>query len=128
MIYVQAGSVSRTKLLLELKGKGTSECELARHLAPHTVGSLLRAIPVEGRTHKFEDKFVYFETGLTIGTEKQRSSFKRGELAFMIANGSICVFVKDATSSGLNPIGKVTSNLEILETSAPGDVLVLKQP
>lgn len=124
---MQAGSVSRTKLLLELRGKGTSECELARHLAPLTVGSLLRAIPVEGRAHRFEDKFVYFETGLTIGTEKQRTSFKRGEVAFMIANGSICIFVKDALVSGLNPIGRVTSNLELIESSAPGDVLVLKQ-
>jgi len=128
MVCVQAGSVSRTKLLLELKSKGTCECELARHLAPLTVGSLLRAIPVEGRVHRFEDRFVYFETGLTIGAEKQKSSFKRGELAFMIANGSICIFVKDASSSGLNPIGRVTSNLELIESSAPGDVLVLKQP
>ena len=127
MVCVQAGSVSRIKLLLELKGKGTCECELARHLAPLTVGSLLRTMPVEGRVHRFEDKFVYFETGLTIGTEKQRASFKRGELAFMIANGSICIFVKDASNPGLNPIGRVTSNLELLESSAPGDVLALKQ-
>jgi len=125
---MQAGSVSRTKLLLELKGKGICECELARHLAPLTVGSLLRAIPFEGRVHRFEDKFVYFETGLTIGTEKQRTNFKRGDLGFMIANGSICIFVKDSTSSGLNPIGRVTSNFELIETSAPGDVLVLRQP
>ena len=125
---MQAGSVSRTKLLLELKGKGACECELARHLAPLTVGSLLRAIPVEGRVHRFEDKFVYFETGLTIGMEKQRRDFKRGDLAFMITNGSICVFVRDASaSSGLNPIGRVTANLELVENSAPGDVLLLRQ-
>jgi hypothetical protein len=127
-MLVQAGSVSRTKLLLELKGKGTCECELARHLAPLTVGSLLRGIPVEGRVHRLEDKFVYFETGLTIGTEKQRTSFKRGELAFMIANGSICIFLKDASTPGLNPIGKVTSNLEFIESSVPGDVLLLRTP
>lgn len=127
MMCMHAGSVSRTKMLLELKSKGTCECELARHLAPLTVGSLLRAVPVEGRVHRFEDKFVYFETGLSIGTEKQRSSFKRGELAFMISNGSICIFVKDAPGSGLNPIGRVTSNLELIESSGPGDVLVLKQ-
>ncbi len=125
---MQAGSVSRTKLLLELKGKGVSECELARHLAPLTVGSLLRTLPAEGRVHRFEDKFVYFETGLSIGTEKQRASFKRGELAFMIANGSICIFVKDTSGSGFNPIGRVVSNLELIESSAPGDVLVLKRP
>lgn len=126
---MQAGSISRTKLLLELKGKGACECELARHLAPLTVGSLLRAIPVEGRAHRFEDKFVYFETGLTIGMEKQRRDFKRGELAFMITNGSVCVFVRDtSTSSGLNPIGRVITDLELIENSAPGDVLLLRQP
>ncbi|MBI5133457.1 MAG: hypothetical protein HZA83_01975, partial [Thaumarchaeota archaeon] len=44
-----AGSVSRTRLMLELKGKGVCECELARHLAPLTVGTLMRSLPVEGR-------------------------------------------------------------------------------
>jgi hypothetical protein len=124
-----AGSVSRTKLLLELKGKGVCECELARHLAPLTVGTLLRAVPVEGRAHSFEDKFVYFETGLTIGTEKQRTDFKRGDMAFMIASGSVCVFLKDTSAStSMNPIGKVIANLELIESSAPGDVLQLRKP
>ena len=124
-----AGSVSRTRLMLELKGKGVSECELARHLAPLTVGTLLRSLPVEGRAHYFEDKFVYFETGLTIGTEKQRSDFKRGDMAFMISNGSVCIYVKDASAStNMNPIGRVITNLELIESSAPGDVLLLRKP
>lgn len=124
-----AGSVSRTRLMLELKGKGVCECELARHLAPLTVGTLLRSLPVEGRAHYFEDKFVYFETGLTIGTEKQRSDFKRGDMAFMISNGSVCIFVKDASAStNMNPIGRVITNLELIESSAPGDVLLLRKP
>lgn len=124
-----AGSVSRTRLMLELKGKGVCECELARHLAPLTVGTLLRSLPVEGRAYYFEDKFVYFETGLTIGTEKQRSDFKRGDMAFMISNGSVCIFVKDASAStNMNPIGRVITNLELIESSAPGDVLLLRKP
>lgn len=123
------GSVSRTRLVLELKGKGVCECELARHLAPLTVGTLLRSLPVEGRAYYFEDKFVYFETGLTIGTEKQRSDFKSGDLAFMISNGSVCIFVKDASAStNMNPIGRVITNLELIESSAPGDVLLLRKP
>ena len=123
-----AGSVSRTRLMLELKGKGVCECELARHLAPLTVGTLMRSLPVEGRAHYFEDKFVYFETGLTIGTEKQRSDFKRGDMAFMISNGSVCIFVKDASAStNMNPIGRVITNLELIESSAPGDVLLLRK-
>ena len=124
-----AGSVSRTRLMLELKGKGVCECEFARHLAPLTVGTLMRSLPVEGRAHYFEDKFVYFETGLTIGTEKQRSYFKRGDMAFMISNGSVCIFVKDASAStNMNPIGRVITNLELIESSAPGDVLLLRKP
>ncbi|MFQ5940887.1 MAG: cyclophilin-like fold protein [Nitrososphaerales archaeon] len=124
-----AGSVSRTKLLLELKGKGVCECEIARHLAPLTVGTLLRSLAVEGRAHWFEHKFVYFESGLTIGTEKQRSDFKRGDMAFMIASGSLCVFVEDTSAStNMNPIGKVITNLEVIENSVPGDVLQLRKP
>ena len=123
-----AGSVSRTRLMLELKGKGVCECEFARHLAPLTVGTLLRSLPVEGRAHYFEDKFVYFETGLTIGTEKQRSDFKRGDMAFMISNGSVCIFVKDeSASTNMNPIGRMITNLELIESSAPGDVLLLRK-
>ena len=124
-----AGSVSRTRLMLELKGKGVCECELARHLAPLTVGTLMRSLPVEGRAYYFEDKFVYFETGLTIGTEKQRSDFKRGDMAFMISNGSVCIFVKDeSASTNMNPIGRMITNLELIESSAPGDVLLLRKP
>ncbi|MBI5133350.1 MAG: hypothetical protein HZA83_01420, partial [Thaumarchaeota archaeon] len=74
-------------------------------------------------------KFVYFETGLTIGTEKQRSDFKRGDMAFMISNGSVCIFVKDASAStNMNLIGRVITNLELIESSAPGDVLLLRKP
>lgn len=124
-----AGSVSRTGLLLELKGKGVCECELARHLAPLTVGTLLRAVPVEGIAHHFEDKFVYFETGITLGTEKQRSGFKKGDMAFMIANGAICVFINDASATtNMNPIGRVITNLELLANAKSGDVLLLRKP
>lgn len=125
---MQAGSVSRIKLLLELKGRGSGECELARHLAPLTVGAILRSLPVEGRVHRFEESFVYFETGLTVGSEKQRTSFKKGEIAFMASSGSVCIFLKDSSGAALNPIGRMTSNLELIESSAAGDVLVLKRP
>ncbi|MBE44145.1 MAG: hypothetical protein CMO16_03050 [Thaumarchaeota archaeon] len=123
-----AGSVSRTRLLLELKGKGICECEFARHMAPLTVGTLLRTVPIEGRAHRYEDQFIYFETGITIGTEKRKTDFKRGDMTFMIASGSICIFVKDiSTSTNMNPIGKVITNLELIENSTSGDVLLLRK-
>ncbi|MEM2760006.1 MAG: cyclophilin-like fold protein, partial [Nitrososphaerales archaeon] len=80
------------------------------------------------RAHHFEDKFVYFETGLTIGAEKQKSDFKRGDIGFMISNGSICVFLKDVSvTTNMNPIGRVIANIELIESSAPGDVLLLRK-
>ena len=124
-----AGSVSRTKLLLELTGKGVCECELVRHLAPFTVGTLLTRLPLEGRSFRFEDKFVYFETGLAIGTEKQRSHFRKGDMTFMIASGSVCTFLQDTSvNTAMNPIGKLLTNIELCTNCVPGDVLQLRIP
>jgi hypothetical protein len=78
--------------------------------------------------HRFGENFVYIETGLVIGAEKQRSRFKRGEVAFMISNGSICIFVKDAAVQPMNPLGAVLSGLELVDSGAPGDVITIRKP
>ena len=49
-------------------------------------------------------------------------------MTFMIASGSVCIFVKDtSTSTNMNPIGKVITNLELIENSTSGDVLLLRK-
>ena len=123
-----AGSVSRLKLAIEVLNKGSAACELVRHFAPLTAGAILKGLPVQDRVHRFADKFVYIETGLVIGAEKQRKQFRRGDVGFLPSNGSICVFVKDTTVQPMNAIGVVTANLEIIESSQPGDVMVVKKP
>ncbi|MEO9295411.1 MAG: cyclophilin-like fold protein [Nitrososphaera sp.] len=122
-----AGSVSRLRLVAEIAGKGSAECELVRHLAPITAGALLKGLPVQDRIHRFEDKFVYIETGLVIGAEKQRTQFRRGDLAFLPSNGAICFFVKDCTVQAMNPVGRIVGNVEIVEASQTGDVLAVKR-
>jgi hypothetical protein len=123
----QAGSVSRLKLIAEVAGKGRSECELVRHLAPITSGAILKALPVQDRVHRFDDKFVYIETGMVIGAEKSRTQFKRGDMALLPSNGAICFFLKDCTVQTMNPVGKILK-IEIVEASQAGDVLVIKKP
>lgn len=123
-----AGSVSRLKLAIEVLNKGSATCELVRHLAPLTAGAIWKGLPVQDRVHRFADKFVYIETGLVIGAEKQRTQFRRGDMGFLPSNGSICVFVKDAVVQPMNAIGMVSTNLEIIESSQPGDVMVVKKP
>ena len=121
-------TVSRIPLVLEVSNKGVVECELVRHLSPITTKLILNGLPLKDRIHKLQEALVYMETGLIIGAEKQRSRFRRGEMAYLTANGSVCIFVKDCPAiSTMNPIGIVTSNLQILESAQTGDVMILRR-
>lgn len=128
IIVQPAGSVSRLKLELEVANKGSAQAELVRHLAPVTCGAILKGLPLQDRVHRYADKFVYIETGLVIGAEKQRTQFRRGDIAFLTSNGSICVFVQDATVQPMNPVGKISNNIGVVESSQPGDVMIVKKP
>lgn len=119
------GSISRLPVTLEITSKGLAECEMIRHLSPVSVGMILKRLPLQDRIHKFADKLVYIETGLTIGAEKQKTRFKRGDMAYMTSNGSICIFIKDSSVIPMNPIGVVKSNLEIIEDTRAGDIMIL---
>ena len=119
------GSISRLPVTLEITNKGIAECEMIRHLSPVSVGMILKRLPLQDRIHKFADKLVYIETGLTIGAEKQKTRFKRGDIAYMTSNGSICIFINDSSVIPMNPIGVVKSNLEIIEDTRTGDIMIL---
>ena len=122
-----AGSVSRLKIAIEIQDKGSASAELVRHLAPLTIGTILKNLPLQDRVHRYVDKFVYVETGLMIGPEKHRTQFHRGDIAYLTSNSSICVFVRDAKVQPMNSLGIVTSNLEVIESSRPGDVMIVKE-
>ena len=119
------GSISRLPVTLEITNKGFAECEMIRHLSPVSVGMILKRLPLRDRIHKLADKLVYIETGLTIGAEKQKTRFKRGDMAYITSNGSICIFIKDSSVIPMNPIGVVKSNLEIIEATRAGDIMIL---
>jgi len=102
--------------------------ELKRHLAPKTVGSILRALPLEGNSHMMGNFIAFMDTSLTAGGEKLRTQFKKGEVGFMASNGSICFFLEDVSSAKLMTlVGKITSNLEALREIKPGDVFSISQ-
>jgi hypothetical protein len=118
-------SVSRIRGTIELRDKGICECEFIRHLAPLSVGSIVRALPLEGRVI-IDDNYVGLVTNLSLGAEKQRDTFKKGDMAFMVANNAICIFKKDVRLKGFNPIGRVLSNIDILEKASMGDIMIIK--
>jgi uncharacterized protein len=122
-----AGSVSRFKIAMEIQNKGSASAELVRHLAPLTAGAVLKSLPVQDRVHRYADKFIYIETRLVIGAEKQKTLFHRGDIAYLTSNSSICVFMQDATVQPMNSLGIVTANLKVIESSQPGDVMIVKK-
>ena len=121
------GTVSRLPIILEIVNKGFAQCEIIRHLSPLSIASLIKNLPLQDRIHKIAHEMVYINTGLTIGAEKQRTHFKRGDIAYMTSTASICIFVKDSIVNQMNPIGIVNANLELLESTSAGDIMVLKK-
>ena len=125
---MNAGSVSKVDVILEIKGKSQLKCELKRHLAPRTVGSIIRSFPIEGNAHLMGNSFVYIETKINVGSERQRMQFKKGDIAFMASNGSVCLFLNDTDSTKpLTPIGKIVSNFDALNEVKSGDVFLMTQ-
>lgn len=124
---MQAGSVSRIKLVADVVGKGAAYCELIRHLAPLSSNALLKGLPVSDRIHRFEDKFVYIETKLIVGAEKAKVKFKRGDIAFLPSNGAVCFILKDCNTQPMNTIGRITNNIEAIEQVQTGDIIALKK-
>lgn len=123
---MESGSVSKINLILEIRGKEKLQCELKRHLSPRTVGIIIRALPLEGNAHFLGKNIVYLETPIESGLERPRREFKKGDIAFMPANGSICFFLDDKDEvKTMTPIGKINSQIDSLKNIKSGDVLAL---
>ena len=125
---MSAGSVSKVDLVLSLKGKALLNLELKRHLAPKTVGVIIRSLPLEGNAHMMGCSIAFVDTNLNAGGEKLRNQFKKGDVSFMASNGSICFFLEDVPAAkSMTLIGKVTTNLDALKEVKPGDIFSITQ-
>lgn len=123
---MEQDSVSKIKIILEIRGKTKLNCELKRHLSPRTVGIISRCLPLEGNAHLMADNIAYFETPIESGIDRPRKEFKKGDIAFLPANGSICFFSGDVSSTKtMTPIGKILSDSSVLSIIKPGDVFSL---
>ena len=116
--------LSKIRLILEINAKDRLECELKRHLSPRTIGTILRALPLEGNMHLLGKNIVYLETPLSSGIERAKKDFKKGDIAFLPSGGSICFFLADSSpGKTMTPLGKITSNLDALSNVKSGNVL-----
>jgi len=126
MYGLSTSSVSRKQLVLEIRGKAKISCDLKRHLSPRTVGTIMRSLPLEGNAHLLGKSILYFETTVDSGTERARSEFKKGDVAFLSSSGSICFFINDmASKKTMTPIGQLGDNIDALKDVKSGDVLCI---
>ena len=128
MNWSNPNSVSRIHVIFEAVGRGKIVLELVRHLSPITFSNLIKSIPISGRLHFLERNIGYVETGLTLGAEKQKSIFKRGELGFMISNGSICVVLQSIKGINMNHIGHCVEDPLLLDSIDSGEIIFIKPP
>ena len=122
-------SVSKVECKASVRGKGKFSLGLYRHLAPVTVTALLDEFPLASRAMVHSGAMITLLTKIKIGVEKQRLEFSKGDVAFLAANGSICIFLANVKSERpLNPVGKIEEGLEVLRNVAAGDVMEISAP
>ena len=112
--------VSRVKIKFLIEGLGEAEGELVRFLAPRTVDTIVRKLPLEGRAAVWKEE-VYFDIPIKMGEEKAKPTVEQGTIAFWPMGSALCVFYgKSQPYSPVNILGKITSNLEIFERAKSG--------
>jgi hypothetical protein len=123
-----SGTVSKIDVILEVNGRERIKCKLKRHLSPITVGLITRMLPLEGNVHQMGRSIMYFETGINSGIERKRTDFKKGDIAFLPTEGSICFYMDDISDGKpMTVIGKITDGIDKLSGIKPSDVLSLSR-
>jgi hypothetical protein len=112
--------ISRVKIRFVIEELGEAEGELVRFLAPRTIDTIVRKLPVEGRAALWKEE-VYFEIPVKIGEEKAKPTVETGTIAFWPMGSALCVFFGQSQPySQVNILGTVTKNLELFEQVKSG--------
>jgi uncharacterized protein len=118
--------ISRVKVKFVIEGLGEAEGELVRFLAPRTIDTIVRKLPVEGRAALWKEE-VYFEIPLKMGEEKAKPIVESGTIAFWPMGSALCVFYgKSQPYSPVSILGKITGNLEVFRQVKSGITLKLE--
>jgi len=123
-----SGTVSKIDVILEVNGRERIKCQLKRHLSPITVGLITRMLPLEGNVHQMGRSIMYFETGINSGIERKRTDFKKGDIAFLPTEGSICFYIDDISDGKpMTIIGKIIDGIDKLSETKSSDILSLSR-
>ena len=113
-------SISHIRVKFMIESLGEAEGELIRFLAPRTVETIMRKLPVEGRAALWKEE-VYFEIPIKMGEEKAKPTVETGTIAFWPMGSALCIFYGESQPySPVSILGKTTKNLEIFKQVKSG--------
>ena len=119
--------ISRIKVKFLVEGVGEATGELVRFMAPRTVDTIVRKLPVEGRAALWKEE-VYFEIPVKLGEEKAKPTVETGTIAFWPMGSALCIFYgKSQPYSPVSVLGKITENLELFSRVKSGTRIRLEQ-
>ena len=119
--------VSRIKIRFRIESLGEAEGEFIRFLAPRTVDTLVRKLPIEGRAALWKEE-VYFEIPVKMGEEKAKPVVETGTIAFWPMGSAICIFFGQSQPySPVSILGKITKNLELFKQVKSGTTIKVEQ-
>jgi len=125
---MDSGTVSKVDVTLEINGNAKISCQLKRHLSPITVGLITRKLPLKGNAHQMSQSVIYFETKINSGIERKRTDFKKGDIAFLPIEGSICFYLHDVfDSKPMTIIGKILGDTDKLNEVKSSDILSISR-
>ncbi len=110
-----------------IENLGEAEGELVRFLAPRTVDTIVRKLPIEGRAALWKEE-VYFDIPVKMGEEKAKPTVETGTIAFWPMGSALCVFY--GVSQPYSPVsilGKITKNLELFRQVKSGTTIKVEQ-
>ena len=113
-------NISQIKVKFIIEGLGEAEGEIVRFLAPRTIDTIVRKLPVEGRAALWKEE-VYFEIPVKIGEEKAKPTVETGAIAFWPMGSALCVFYGQSQPySSVNILGQITKKLELFKQVKSG--------
>jgi len=122
-----SGQLSRFKVRFVIEGVGEAIGELARFLAPRTVETLLRELPIEGRAALWKEE-VYFETRVKVGPEKEKTRVESGTIAYWPLGSAVCIFYGSSQPYGaVNVIGRIIEGLDLFGKVKQGSRITLER-
>jgi len=122
-----SGQLSRFKVRFVIEGVGEAIGELARFLAPRTVETLLRELPIEGRAALWKEE-IYFETRVKVGPEKEKTRVEIGTIAYWPLGSAVCIFYGSSQPYGaVNVIGRIIEGLDLFRKVKQGSRITLER-